>query len=172
MMRWTREVARVLDRFKGKIMKKKSRLEMNLTTGKSLEVLRHRIGQDHREETVEFTPDFTYRDLKSKLDAMTEEQLSQQVQVHKSEAVMARVVRLDVAIAIDTVDNLFRSAEGELVQETRSSLDFKHHPEQVILLLDACPFSEKGDTMYEMRKVDGKTVLVGNRSGEMREFGR
>lgn len=49
-------------------------------------------------------------------------------------------------------------------QGTRSVLDNEHHPEQVVIHSDQNPFSEDGDSIYELRE-DGK--FYGNKTGKL-----
>ncbi len=92
---------------------------------------------------------FTYRDLLFVLDEMTDGQLDQAVQIAPSQPNKDKPTGLMPVIAFNTVQYFFHDGE-EVCQETRSAEDWKHHPEQFVLLADDHPFSDQGDFYYEL----------------------
>jgi hypothetical protein len=109
--------------------------------------------------------DLTYADLKVMLDAMTPEQLAQTVQIfpphtHHGE----KSIELWPVIEFASVGKLVDNGTPDH-DRTRSAVDNEHHPEQMVLMVDLNPFSEDGDTYYELTVVG----LVGNKTGKILE---
>jgi hypothetical protein len=128
-------------------------------------MLQKRCNKDNLK--YERKPDFTYADLKAYLDKMTPEQLAQQVQILSPGGSISDSIMLEPAFAIGSVQEMCSDDKGENVQSTHSALDFQHHPEQIILLSDYCPFGEDGDSYYTMDEDEnGETVMIGNKSGK------
>lgn len=94
----------------------------------------------------------TWRDLRDKLNQLTEEQLNQRVQVVKSHPVEDFVIPLEPAIALATIDEL------ELIY-TRSSIDNRHHGDAVVLFTDSNPHAINGATAYEWHADGRETPL-------------
>jgi len=105
----------------------------------------------------------TYRDLRNMLGSMTDAELDQKVQIMPPNRDGDKPIRLQPAICIDTIENLCHT-NGEIDQETRSADDFKHHPEQVVVMVDWSPYSSDGDEWYELEEDGG---LRGNNSGKL-----
>lgn len=103
---------------------------------------------------------FTYRHLLNYLNRLDENELDQNVQI-MPDHVTPDPVRLEPAIAVGTVKDWCHE-DGYVEVETRNADDFKHHPEQIIILTDGSPFSEDGDTYYTMK--DG--IFIGDKSGK------
>jgi len=85
---------------------------------------------------------FTYKELLRSLAAMTEAQLDQEVQIMPNNPTPGPT-RLQPVYGINTVEHY----EAE---DTRSAVDFQHHPEQVVLLSDYSPFYEEGNSYFEV----------------------
>ena len=100
---------------------------------------------------------YTWGDLLKALKKCTPEQLKQSVQIFPPHNT-PDPVKLMPGIAFDTI-------EGFEETNSRSADDFKHHPEQLVLLTDHCGFSDYGDTYYTMDFV--KKQMVGNVSGKI-----
>ncbi len=98
---------------------------------------------------------FTWEDLLIALKKLTPEELKQSVQIFPPHNT-PDPVKLMPVLGIGTVDYF-----GE--KNTKSNDDFKHHPEQVVLLTDHHRFSDDGDTYYTLQK-DG--TMIGNVSGK------
>lgn len=107
---------------------------------------------------------FTYRVLQQQLAKMTDAQLDQEVQVMPNNPT-PEPTRLLPVYGIDTVEN-YCHVDGEVATETRSAVDFQHHPEQFVLLADYSPFSKEGDSYYEMEEGG----LRGNKTGKLFRF--
>ena len=136
---------------------KKEKLALQLRVGKAFEQVRKSV--------------FTYTQLKAYLDNMSAEQLAQQVQLLGPGGSITDHIMLEPVIAVGTVAEMCSDKEGSLVQETRSSLDFKCHPEEVVLLSDYSGFGEDGDTCYTMTEdEEGEPVLIGNVSGKVKPW--
>lgn len=126
---------------------------------KKLETILNSRTHSGREEKP-YKPFFTYRQILECLKNAPDEILDQQAQIMPPHNTPSPV-RLMPVIAIDTVKELLHVGD-EITLETRSTLDFKHHPEQLILMADYCSFGAKGDSFYTM--VGDK--LIGDVSGE------
>ncbi len=112
----------------------------------------------------EMKPHFTYRDLLEHLQKLDVSALDQQVEVlppHND----GKPVRLHPVLGVNTVKEYCHVGE-EIDTLTRSTLDFEHHPEQVVLLTDGSPFSVDGDTFFTLK--DGN--FVGNKTGKIKPF--
>ena len=96
----------------------------------------------------------TYRHLAAALQAMTDEQLNQPVQIADPPA-DCRPVELLKGLAIATV--------GELeFAGSRSVVDNRYHADDVVLLVDANPFADDGAVAYELRNEgpkDGTPIM-------------
>lgn len=101
---------------------------------------------------------FTYRDLRRCLRMLTEAELDQSVQILPHEPDEGKPIRLEPVVAIDSIERF------EVESKTHSADDFEHHPEQIVLLSDYSPYSEDGDSFYELRP-DGK--MIGNKTGKI-----
>ena len=104
---------------------------------------------------------FTYRELKEFVASLTEEQLDQEVQILPNNPTPDPTL-LEPVIGIDTIEHY----EAE---DTRSAVDFQHHPEQVVLLSDYCPFDKEGNSYFVMEE-DG--MMRGNKTGKLYPFGK
>lgn len=91
----------------------------------------------------------TYRDLLKALQKLTPGQLKQPIQIMPSSPFPIK--ELQPALAIGTIDKLE-------VYGSRSSIDNRYHPEEVVILADGNPFGEDGAIAYE---------CVGMRKGKM-----
>lgn len=150
---------------KREITKRERRVfDRHATQKKELLTLKNRMR--HHEGPQE--PSFTYADLQAALAKMTPEQLAQQVQILPPCGSIGDPVMLEPVIGAGTVEDLCH-IDGKPQTETRSSVDFKHHPESFILLTDYCGFGEDGDTSYTMEEdADGELIFVGNITGKRR----
>lgn len=123
---------------------------------------------DHRVANLTINDDpritFTYRNLKDIINGLPDSILDQQVEA-LADPNNGKPARLKPVIATGTVEELCH-VNGEVVIETRSSVDFTHRPHQLVLLTDHNGFGEDGDTFYKMTE-DG---LVGNKSGKVKQF--
>jgi hypothetical protein len=84
----------------------------------------------------------TYRDLLAYLNTLGDLQLDQPIQVLDS--CTEEPVALKGIYAIGTVGDLCACGDGDEFQPTRSTFDNDHHPESVVLLIDANPFGMDG----------------------------
>ena len=98
---------------------------------------------------------FTWKDLLVELQKLTPAELSQSVQVFPPHNT-PDPVKLMPVLGIGTIEFF-----GET--DSRSNDDFKHHPEQVVLLTDHHRFGDEGDTWYTLQE-DG--TMIGNISGK------
>lgn len=115
-------------------------------------------------------PCYTYRALRDYLSGLDDDQLEQQVQLLNPGGSIDDSILLEPVIGAGTVAQMCSTEEGEAVQQIHSALDFEHHPEQIVLISDYSPFSEDGDSHYELQKdADGEIVLVGNKSGKVHD---
>jgi hypothetical protein len=130
-------------------------------TGQNLAILQNRL-----HETVE-NDFFRYKHLKSALDKMTPEQLEQQVQILPGNPT-GEPIQLEPAIFIGTVEEMCHYADGEVSTETRSEVDDKHHPEQVVIGRDGPSRSIEGDTAYEW---NDDNEFVGDHTGKRYSLG-
>lgn len=122
------------------------------------------------ENLIVSEPDFTYQNLQDYINNLTPEQKQQQVQIFGSNN-NDEPILLDPVIEISTVKELCSASNGEEIQTTRSCLDFKHHPEQIVLLKDLCPFSKDGDIYYSLEEDDdGELIMIGNITGKVEPF--
>ncbi len=87
----------------------------------------------------------TYRQIKYVLDSMSREQLEQPAQVFMSQADGDVAVPLCPVIAFKKIKELVHEED-----ETRSSVDNEHHPEQFVFLADYNPFAEDGAIAYDL----------------------
>jgi hypothetical protein len=95
----------------------------------------------------------TYNDLLKALTGLSPGQLMQPIQIADPPN-NGKPTAMAQGIAIGTV--------GELEFEgARSVIDNKYHADEVVLLIDANPFSEDGAIAYEMKKVgpEGRSVM-------------
>lgn len=107
--------------------------------------MRHRRRQFKESDMAD--PPCTYRWLRDQLNALTESQLDQLVQVYGPDKGRAtEPARLQPAYAVGTVADLFHVG-GEVEKEVRGP-DNAHHPEQVVICIDYPGFSLEGDTHY------------------------
>lgn len=105
---------------------------------------------------------FSYRQLRDYLDKMPADALSQQVEILPPQGgSISDIIMLEPVIGVGTVEEMLH-VDGEVVTETRSSQDFAHHPERIILLTDYNGHSKDGDTYYTM--TDGG--FIGNKTGK------
>lgn len=95
----------------------------------------------------------TYADLKAALEAMTPEQLAQQIQVAKPTPMP--LVELQVGLAIGTVAEMGFYA-------VRSTYDNRYHPEDIVLLTDHNPFGEDGAIAYHGLDDDAEAIYGKN----------
>lgn len=108
---------------------------------------------------------FTWKQLLEQLKKLTPEQLAQNVQIFPPHCT-PDPIKLMPVYGVYTVAELCHDGD-EVLDETRSADDFKHHPEQVVLMSDHCPFSDDGDTYFTMNE-DG--TMTGNVSGKTTDF--
>lgn len=99
----------------------------------------------------------SYADLLTYLQSLTKEQLAQKVQAFLYQN-NDRPVKLLPLVSANTVENLCH-VDGEVCTETRDVTDFKHHPEQVVLLLDSSPWTDEGDMFLKLND-DGSLTGV------------
>ncbi len=116
---------------------------------------------DGRTEDKDGDGPFTYRRLKEQLALMTEAQLDQEVQIMPNNPT-PDPTRLQPVYGINTVE-CYCHVDGEVAQETRSAVDFQHHPEQVVMLSDYSPFSKDGDSFYTLEEEGFR----GNKTGKL-----
>ncbi len=102
-------------------------------------------------------PMLTYRDIKSYLDSLTEEQLNQEAMVVYGSN--HDPIPLCPVYCIGDVNSLFDDSL------TRSSKDNLHHPEQIVICVDYHPYSKDGDIYYELQE---DLSLKGNHTGKLR----
>jgi hypothetical protein len=108
---------------------------------------------------------YPYKELLQFLQTLTPQQLEQQVQIISAHSGTSPApINLEPVIDAGTVEG-FLYVNGECDYEIHSSVDWKQHPEEVVLLCDGHGFGEFGDTAYVMQEIDGETCLVGNKSG-------
>jgi hypothetical protein len=106
----------------------------------------------------------TFRALRVFLGKLSEEQLDQQVQILPHDPDGDKPTHLLPVYAIGAVKELCHIDDGdEIVIETRSADDFKHHPEQIVLESDDSPFDEDGNSSYDLEE-DG---WRGNKTGKL-----
>jgi hypothetical protein len=103
----------------------------------------------------------TYRKLRDFLNQIPEEQLDQAVQIIPPHTDGDAKLGLHGVYGLNTIEYYFGKD-----QECRSVLDNKHHPEQLVILSDGCPFSEEGDSFYTLQP-DG--TMIGNATGKVVE---
>jgi len=109
----------------------------------------------------------TWGELLELLKQFSSEDLKQPIQMFESGGA-GKSVELYGVYTLDTVDHFSRDIEdGAVIERFRSVLDNEHHPEHIVMLIDACPFSEEGDTLYTLQ--DDNT-WVGNKSGKIIDF--
>ena len=92
--------------------------------------------------------EFTYRKLKQALDFLTDEELDQPVQVMPNNPAGEPHV-LQPVVAFATVRYFVTSEDGSS-EETRSSYDNRHHPEDWVILSDENLFGEDGSVLSEL----------------------
>lgn len=104
---------------------------------------------------------YDWRMLRDQLNSFKDDDpiLDQEVEALPNRADHQRPVRLLPVLAADTVENLC----GD--EETRSAKDFTHNSEQFILLLDASPFDEEGNSFFTWQE-DGS--FIGNKTGKIK----
>jgi len=81
---------------------------------------------------------YTYNDLRNSVNRMTDEQLSQPVQVLPPHTDGDKPIALHTVLSLASIHYLC----GQ--QQTRSSQDNKHHPNGLVLLTDLNPFNTDG----------------------------
>jgi len=119
-------------------------------------ILKNRLNQEKKVM-------YTYQNLKEFVANLTDTQLAQQVQLLGPDN---HTSLLCPVIGGGTVEEMCH-VDGVIAQTTHSVIDFEHHPEQVILLSDHCPFSEEGDQYYTMDEdEDGEPIMIGNKTGK------
>jgi hypothetical protein len=101
---------------------------------------------------------FTYRDLHAAIELLTDAERDQSVQILPNEPDGEKPIRLEPVVAIDSIERF------EVSNPTHSADDFQHHPEQIVLLSDFSPYSEDGDSWYELLP-DGK--MRGDKTGKI-----
>lgn len=107
----------------------------------------------------------TYNDLLMALQNLTPAQLEQSVMILPDNADGDKSVGLLPIYCLDSIQYFCHSTDNdEILQQTRSSNDNKHHPEQFVLLADDNPFSEEGDFYYELTDSGWK----GNKTGKIK----
>lgn len=109
----------------------------------------------------------TYRDLKAKLDSMTEEQLDQIAQIMISQADGDKPYPLHQVIDFGTVKHFCSTPDGEPVDTTRSCVDNEHHPEQFVLLCDYNMFAEDGAIAFDLET--GERFYGKNKKKDVRD---
>lgn len=90
----------------------------------------------------------TYKDLLDVLQGLTEEQLTQPIQVVQSPASDEWPAELMPGIAIGTVNDFG-------FYRCRSAIDNKYHAADLVLLIDANPFAQNGAIGYSLSECDG-----------------
>jgi hypothetical protein len=99
--------------------------------------LQHRCSHPHDDKS-DMPVFYSYRQLRDFLNSLTDEQLSQQVQIlPQQNGSIDKPIGLEVVIGAGTVEE-FLHVEGdpEPIVQTHSNIDWKHHPEQVVLASD------------------------------------
>jgi hypothetical protein len=92
----------------------------------------------------------TYRELRDILNKMEDGQLNQQIQVMLPQFDRDKPFPLHPVISAGTVKYFVSSEDGVQQDETRSSVDNKHNPEEFILLVDWNPYDEDGIIAYDL----------------------
>ena len=127
----------------------------------------HRRTCAYRGSRVRDTPGsfFTYRHLLDYLLTLTDAQLRQNVMTMNPSGEVGEAVRLRPVFAAGTVEEMCH-VDGSVETPTHSADDFRHHPEQVILLEDGSPYSKDGDSYYTLGKDEQGMYLEGNVTGK------
>ena len=107
----------------------------------------------------------TWEDVFQALKKLTPEQRKQNAMLLPPSPLPTPLL-LEPVVAIGTVEQMCH-VEGKIVTKTRSADDFQHHPEQVVLLYDGCPFDEDGNSFFTMTEKG----MVGNKTGKVYPFG-
>ena len=100
----------------------------------------------------------TWNDVLEYLKKTPEHQLKQRAMLLPPTVDGDKPILLGSAIALCTIIGL-----GLKDDDTRGCEDFKHHPEQLVMLYDDSPFDEDGNTAYEL--VEGG--FIGNKTGKL-----
>ncbi len=106
---------------------------------------------------------YSYRNLRDFLNTLTESQLDQKVQLLPP----GNPALLQPVYAAGTIEEMCH-VDGKIGTETHSADDFKHHPEQVVLLCDHSPYDEEGNNYFTMEEGG----MRGNKTGKLYEFSR
>ena len=96
-----------------------------------------------------------------------DERLSQPIQIVPPMCDYTKPHNLMPAYACGTVKELFHYADGTHDCELRSSQDFLHHPEQLVLCVQASPFDEEGNSSWLMLP-DGR--VQGDKTGKIEDL--
>ncbi len=113
--------------------------------------------------------EFTYRDLKAKLDSMTDEQLDQVAQIMISQADGDKPYPLHQVVDFDTVQRFTSTPDGEQVDTTRSCVDNEHHPEQFVLLCDWNLYAEDGTIGFDLETGERIYTKYGKKDVEVED---
>lgn len=93
----------------------------------------------------------SYREIKTILDGMTDEQLDQPAQTMVSQCDGDKDIPLNPVIAFKTVKELVSGVEtGEEYQKTRSAFDNEHHSDHFVFLMDGNMFAEDGAIAFDL----------------------
>ncbi len=130
-------------------------LDLRLREKQTIEMLNSRMGKGIPR----------WRDVLDYLKTLTDEQLDQEAMLLPPNPT-GSLTLLEPIFAFGTVEEMCH-VDGEVVTETRSGNDFKHHPEQVVALYDYAPYDEDGNTFFEL--VDGG--FKGNKTGKIYPIG-
>jgi hypothetical protein len=107
----------------------------------------------------------TWKEVLEYLKYLTDIQLNQEAMLLPPQSDRTVPTHLEPIISLGTVEEMCH-VDGEIITETRSSEDFKHHPEQVVMLYDIFPYDKDGNMFYEI--IEGG--FIGNVTGEIYEF--
>lgn len=106
----------------------------------------------------------TWKEVLEYLKNLTEIQLNQDAMLLPPQSDGTIPAYLEPIVSLGTVEEMCH-VDGETITDTRSSQDFKHHPEQVVMIYDVSPYDVYGNTVYDLTE-DG---FIGNVTGEIHE---
>lgn len=104
-----------------------------------------------------------WKDILDFLQNLTVEQLSKEVQYIEGTTDYDKSIPLGSVIAIGTVEDMFKTEDEEnndSIIPTRSSYDNKHHPEDIVLLVDYNLFNEDGSFATDL--ITGEKIFPKN----------
>lgn len=126
---------------------------MKKLSKKEKEIIKHRVKES----------ELTYGELLKYLKKLTKKQLEQPVQILPPNPTPDDTL-LEPVVSIGTIEELCHN--GEEISQTKSSIDFKHHPESIVLLRDYCDFDEEGNAFFTLEEKGWR----GNKTGKLHKF--